>query len=210
MKSNPALTGWQFVWSFSFLSTPVCLSAATVVTTNPPVRSDQASPARVNLNSSLGPTLDLVDDLEIVVQDFGSTAFLIARGIPSAQVATDGGNQDLVKLLSEGDSVDSTLNFESGFGSLAWDSSFGSSLGEWSGGGTGYLGLRFEIAGSRHYGFVRITWFPQETLGDSSAYSVVDKIGYNSSPEEPAFIPEPFTSLMVALSVLSLALGRRR
>lgn len=200
----------QFVLSCLLLAAPSWSLAATVVTTMSPVRIDEVSSAPLNLNASLGPLLDATDDLELEVQDFGTTAFLIARGLSGAQVATDGGSLSLVRRFSEGDSIGPALNFESGFVSLAWDSSFGSSLGEWSGGATGYLGLRFEIAESIHYGFARITWLPQGTVGDSSAHSLVDKIGYNTSPEEPAFIPEPSSCLLIALSLLSLALGRRR
>jgi hypothetical protein len=180
------------------------------VTTVSPIRIDGVSSVRLNLNSSLGPVLDTIDDVEIKAQDFGSTAFLIALGIPSAQIATDSSSLSLVRRFAEGDSIGPALNYGSGYVSLAWDSSSGSSLGDWSGGASGYLGLSFQIADNTHYGFARISWFPDGDSGSSASYAVVDKIGYNTVAGEPAFIPEPSTGLLVMFSLASFVLGRRR
>lgn len=200
----------QFVLSCSLLAAPTWSSAATIVTTMSPVRVGEVSSTRINLNALLGPVLDTTDDLEIRAQDFGSTAFLIALGIPDAQIAVDGGSLSLVSRFAEGDSIGSDLNFGGGYVSLAWDSSLGSSLGEWSGGASGYLGLSFQIADNTHYGFVRISWFPGGDSGTSTSYAVIDKIGYNSVAGEPALIPEPSTGLLVMFSLASFVLGRRR
>lgn len=195
----------------SLLAMPFWSSGATIVTTVSPVRIDGASGNTLfNLNASLGPLLDTTDDLLVVVEEFDTTAFVVARGFSGAQVATDGGSLSLARLFTEGDSIDSAQFFESGFVSLGWDSSLGFSLGEWGSGGVGYLGLRFEIDGSFHFGFVRLSWFPDGDAVSRSSYAVVDKFGYNSVSGESAFIPEPSAGLLVGLSLALIALRRRR
>jgi len=205
----------------SFLSFAVSgfLSAGTVVTTFSPIRVDQSAAVALNLNASLGPSLDTSNDLEFLVEDLGGSSFLSVLGLSGAQVAiSEGDVADLAFLFNEGDSVGPGSLFpaeETGLETeLATDIIFGGipllSQGEWGGGGSGYLGLSFQINEETHYGFVRVTWNPDNDGTDNSSFAVIDKIGYNTVAGEPAIIPEPSSAILGLFALVPFALVRRR
>ena len=81
---------------------------------------------------------------------------------------------------------------------------------------TGYIGLKFKIAGNDHFGWIRITVAPQSTVAGSHpraitvhewAYEDVQGQGLEAGA---GVIPEPTSLGLLALGSLGLAAHRRR
>jgi hypothetical protein len=86
---------------------------------------------------------------------------------------------------------------------------YGKDFGNWTPDGTpGFLGVRFDISGDTHYGWVRVG----VTFG-STSFRIVDW-AYNSTPGEALKagepIPEPSTLSLMALGAAGLLALRRR
>jgi hypothetical protein len=191
--------------------------AATVSSVISPLVLNDGDTAEINLNESLGPVLDTTIELEVDANDLGSNSILNFVDGPGSQVATIGAGSTDALRLDVGDSVGPTLNFANAaisFEGASENATFGLVSGEWGGGAVGYVGLQFDIAGSTHYGFVRVSWFPDNDRTTSDSFAVIDQIGYNIVPGEPAvipeFIPEPSSMLLLVLGGLPLAFSRRR
>ena len=69
-----------------------------------------------------------------------------------------------------------------------------------------YLGLRFKIAGQTHYGWIQMNLPATEGAG------LVEGFAYETEPNTPiiAGIPEPSTSLLVAITAGPFLFHRRR
>lgn len=196
--------------ALSFVAGPL-VNGATVVTTVEPFVASEGSIVSVNLNATLGPVTDTVDDVSLIVRDFGSLALSNASGIGSAQVAVTDRSETFVDMLPVGATVGPTLVFGGAPAEppqLAFDS-LGGSSGEWGGGTVGYMGIAFNIDESLHYGFLRVAW--NLDLSTTGSTVVVDQIGYNTVSGAPAVIgvPEP-SQVSFLLSVGLLGLGFRR
>ena len=81
---------------------------------------------------------------------------------------------------------------------------------------TGYVGLKFKIAGNDHFGWIRITVAPQSTVAGSSPRAItVHEWAYEDVPGQgleagAGVIPEPTSLGLLALGSLGLAAHRRR
>ncbi|HEV2378426.1 MAG TPA: hypothetical protein VG206_01370 [Terriglobia bacterium] len=85
----------------------------------------------------------------------------------------------------------------------------------------GYLGVRFDISGQTHYGWIRLT--TGACIGGGRLDAIITGYAYNTEPGQPIFAgegapgaeastvrPESGTLGQLALGSLGLALGRRR
>jgi hypothetical protein len=187
-------------------------SAATIITDITPVVVSTGVPVSVNVN----PSVDSTNEITFLVIDFGFLATLNAEGASlSSSIVVDNPPPDdnNVVLLSTGVEVGSTFSYGGSPGKnprLAFDQA-GSPGGDWGGGQVGYLGVRFTLSGSTHYGFARVTWNP-DFVGTGST-AVIDRVGFNDVAGEPALIsevPEPSVSLLTILAGLAVSIRRRR
>lgn len=190
--------------------------AATVSSTISPIVLGDGDITFININSTFGSPLDAISDLRVSVRDLGQNGVLNVQGVSGSQVSNVAPGSSSAQRYAVGDSVGPSLSYAGttvNLNAAIDNASFGISLGQWGGGETGYIGLRFNAAGSVHYGFVRLSWFPDDNQFASDSFAVIDQIGFNTTPGEPAVIlpiPEPSSALLLLLAGLPIAMVRRR
>jgi hypothetical protein len=187
------------------------LQGSTVFSTITPVTASEGTSASINLNGSLGPVTDSSDDIQFTVQDLGENSILTALGVNTGEIAQLGNFN--VNRFEAGDAVDSTATYSPTGATLAIDNSIGLSLGNWGGGATAYVGIKFLISGATHYGFARVTWAPDNDGSTALSSATIDQIGFNTVAGAPAIIPapvpEPSTAMLFCLAGFSLFRRKR-
>jgi hypothetical protein len=175
-------------------------------------------------------------DLRLWTQDstgsatpFDNNALLTApvgAGLTVGVVGVSAGGFQYPSRLPAGVIIDGSANFQilpqvSTAGTVGWlaDGHAGGpgySNSEWvtAPDNTGYLGIRFKIAGADHFAWMRITVNPQSTTAGSQPRSiVVHEWAYESAPGvglQAGAIPEPAGLGLLALGSVGLAARRRR
>ncbi|MBA4107927.1 MAG: hypothetical protein C0485_19520 [Pirellula sp.] len=123
-------------------------------------------------------------------------------------LALDGGNPTRAANLPSGSLIGPGLTF----GSPGADQLTGISGGGPAGNfqvsdGAGYIGVRFQLAGDTHYGFVGY----EGAGAENSANGHVFALGYETTPNTAiAAVPEPTSLVMLAAGAAGLSLYRRR
>jgi len=90
------------------------------------------------------------------------------------------------------------------------------SAGDWTAGGTGYLGIVFSAADGFHYGWASIDIREYSSLLDFRYREIVTGYAYNTVPNAPItagegfHTPEPGTLGLLALGSLGIGLWRRK
>jgi hypothetical protein len=125
---------------------------------------------------------------------YGAYGSLYMNGIGSnSWVAPYSGGDP--SILSSSNMVSAGQSFGGGFGSFFW-SSYGYCYGNWCGGQTDkYIGLRFNIGGNTHYGWVRVD------IGPGFTFTIKD-YAYEDTPNTPIMagdvgVPAASTALNV-------------
>ena len=101
----------------------------------------------------------------------------------------------------------------SGVVAIGGASSFGSTFGPLAGGGTGILGVGFDIDGANHFAWIRVE-LGVDGSGFTNEFTVIDW-AYESDPNTPipagAGVPEPSSIAVFGLAMLAAgAVGVRR
>ncbi len=91
---------------------------------------------------------------------------------------------------------------------------YGFSYGNWLGLGTGFLGLKFDVDGNTHFGWLNITLGPSANPRDRLVVTL-NSFAYEDEPNTPivttipALIPEPSSLALLSLGAIGLAAFRR-
>jgi hypothetical protein len=167
----------------------------------------------INFNGVNGPAsqLDATDDVRVTVL---TASLMSAQGLNGGLLAGTVGPSPQSFLyptaFGQASSVGPALTFSGAntnptalntFGTLA----NGSLYGNWGGLTTtaGYLGVKFEINGNDHFGWVHVTWDP------NTSTATIDQYAYQGVAGASARIPEPSSLVMLGLGALGLARRRR-
>jgi hypothetical protein len=171
--------------------------------------------AEINFNGGVNAPasqLDAVVDVRVTVL----TASLMSAqglngGLLAGTVGPGGHGHSFLypTAFGQASSVSAALTFSGGnadptpnsFGTLA----NGSLYGNWGGITTtaGYLGVKFEINGNDHFGWVHVTWDP------NTSTATIDQYAYQGVAGASARVPEPSSLVMLGLGALGLARRRR-
>jgi hypothetical protein len=143
-----------------------------------------------------------------------SSRFASAQGMNGASLAgtMGAGGFFYPTAFQPGQSVGSALFFSANsagapnsFGTLVNSGGGGGpGVGAWQGGMDGYLGVRFSVGGSSHFGWVHVVWSPGQSMLS------IDRVAYEDQVGVPALVPEPAPLTLLALGAAGLARRRRR
>ena len=171
-----------------------------------------APTTELNLNGANGPAslLDGVADVRVTVL---TASLASAQGLNGGLLggAVGGGGFFYPTAFQVASTIGPAIGFGGGSTIPAASNSFGTlangSLdGNWAGSTptAGYVGIKFQIGGNDHFGWVHVNWDP------SAATATIDRYAYNSEAGEAALVPEPSSLALLGIGALGLAARRRR
>lgn len=153
----------------------------------------------VDLNGDAAPEFDIQQNENIV------KAADIASG---NALALDGGSPTRVANLPAGSLIGPALTFGTPGGDQLTGTDAGNPTGNFQvSDGPGYIGVRFQVAGNTHYGFVGY----QGTGAENSTNGRVFALGYETTPDTAlTAVPEPNSLALLAAGAAGVARFRRR
>lgn len=188
-------------------------AAAAVFAANPIVSDAQM------VFTNLDPDIDVYDGLPIDLNGDGNVELVFdqynywtftsyylfsASSIVMLNYAEIATSADILQL-AVGDMVSDALAFSSGaeflfFSGNNWDGSIDINVGEEWLGNDSYIGLRFDLAGETHYGWMRVYLYQPDF--DELPVLKVKEYAYNATPDAPAPI-QLYTASTAQFPVLS-------
>ena len=174
------------------------------------VRNFQLGNLGINLNPPTDALGDNINDFNIggSSSGFGSTGNAHLQGLLANQAIKNGSNQ--LKRLNFGDTIPGAAPFAGGILNLRGVTFLGQT-GSWNKSVTGVAGVKFDIGGLNHYGWIRLVW--KDTVGNPNIPNSITAIdwAYNDIPDAPIVIPEASTGLsLLATAGAALSLWRRK
>lgn len=146
---------------------------------------------------------------------FGSTFTKSARAFgvnPGAEVLTSNFQSGRAQRLSASQFISTDEPFARGalLGSIRVSSSGSSINGQFGSGGRGFVGLKFQIAGMVHLGWADITVDPNNMQITLNRFAYNDVAGEDIHVTDPNGVPEPSSTLLLAMGAVGLAAYRRK